>query len=287
MSITFKNVTHIYQEGSPLAFEGLNNVSFEIKDGSFTSIIGQTGSGKSTLVQHMNALLKPTSGTITIGDRVITPVTKNKHLKPLRKNVGMVFQFPEQQLFEETVLKDVSFGPKNFGATTEQAEKLAYRMIELVKLPKEIANKSPFDLSGGQMRRVAIAGVLASEPKVLILDEPTAGLDPQGHSELMDLFAELNQRGTTIVLISHQMEDVAKYSNQVLVMDQAKLVGNDTPQAIFGDNEFLNKHRLMQPESTRFAADLSKNGFNFSNKMPITEDSLVQAISAQLGVKHE
>jgi len=282
MAITFKNVTHVYQPGGPLEYEGLTNVSFNIPDGCFTAIIGQTGSGKSTLVQHINALLKPTSGTIKIGERIITSETKNKHLKPLRQQVGMVFQLPEQQLFAETVLDDISFGPQNFGMTQQQAQKTAYQMLDLVRLPASVASKSPFDLSGGQMRRVAIAGVLASQPTVLILDEPTAGLDPQGHQELMDLFYQLNQQGTTIILISHQMEDVARYAQQVLVMDQAHLIRDDQPQAIFNDRAFLQAHNLLEPESTQFARQLVQKGFKF-NKLPITEEQLAQQLIPQLG----
>lgn len=285
MAITFEHVTHIYQPDGPLAYQGLTDVSFTIDKGSFTAIIGQTGSGKSTLVQHMNALLKPTKGIIKIGNRTITPETKNKHLKPLRQKVGMVFQFPEQQLFAETILDDISFGPQNFGMDETTAHKIALQMLELVHLPTSIAEKSPFDLSGGQMRRVAIAGVLASQPEVLILDEPTAGLDPRGHKELMDLFAQLNQEGTTIILISHQMEDVAQYAQQVLVMDQARLVRDDTPQVIFNDAEFLNKHNLLQPESTQFARELERKGFKFSS-LPITEEQLVKQLLPQLGGSH-
>ncbi|MBA1394383.1 energy-coupling factor transporter ATPase, partial [Lactobacillus sp. XV13L] len=199
-----------------------------------------------------------------------------------RQEVGMVFQFPEQQLFAETVLEDVSFGPQNFGVDAATAKKTALQMLELVKLPASVADKSPFDLSGGQMRRVAIAGVLASKPQVLILDEPTAGLDPQGHEELMELFAQLHQQGKTIILISHQMEDVAQYAQQVLVMDQAHLVRIASPQSIFNDIEFLNQHHLMQPESTQFAQELVQKGFEFS-QLPITETQLIQELLKQLG----
>ncbi|UQS82382.1 energy-coupling factor transporter ATPase [Bombilactobacillus folatiphilus] len=281
MAITFKHVTHTYQADGPLAYTGLSDISFQIKDGSFTSIIGQTGSGKSTLVQHMNALLKPTAGAIQVGSQQITPETKNKHLKKLRQEVGMVFQLPEQQLFAETVVKDISFGPQNFGIEKEEAEQLARQMLEVVGLPTEVAEQSPFDLSGGQMRRVAIAGVLASKPKILILDEPTAGLDPKGHVELMKLFAKLHQNGTTIVLISHQMEDVAQYSDQILVMDQAHLIADDTPQEIFSDLEFLQQHHLDQPESAQFAQKLMRQGFNFTS-LPITEAELVKQLLPQL-----
>lgn len=282
MAITFEKVTHVYQPGGPLEYEGLTNVSFEIPDGCFTAIIGQTGSGKSTLVQHINALLKPTSGKVKIGKHIITSETKNKHLKSLRQKVGMVFQLPEQQLFAETVLDDISFGPQNFGISKKKSQETAYQMLNLVRLPASVALKSPFDLSGGQMRRVAIAGVLASKPKVLILDEPTAGLDPQGHQELMNLFCKLHQQGTTIILISHQMEDVARYAQQVLVMDHAHLIRDDHPQSIFNDHAFLQAHNLLEPESTQFARQLAQKGFKF-NKLPITEEKLAQQLIPQLG----
>ncbi|UQS83972.1 energy-coupling factor transporter ATPase [Bombilactobacillus thymidiniphilus] len=282
MAIIFQNVTHVYQADGPLAYTGLKDISFQIRDGSYTAIIGRTGSGKSTLVQHINALLKPTAGKITVSDHIITPETKNKHLKPLRKKVGVVFQFPEQQLFADTVIKDISFGPKNFGMAEKDAEQLALTMLKKVNLSSELAQKSPFELSGGQMRRVAIAGVLASQPDILILDEPTAGLDPKGHQELMELFAQLNRQGTTIILISHQMEDVAQYSNQVLVMEKARLIRDDTPQAIFTDKTFLQEHQLLQPESTKFARLLADRGFKFA-RLPITTADLVNQIVKELG----
>ena len=246
------------------------------------AIIGQTGSGKSTLVQHMNALLKPTAGVIHIGERTITPGSKNKHLKKLRQKVGMVFQFPEAQLFEDTVLKDICFGPQNFGASVTQAQATAREMLDLVKLPADIAERSPFDLSGGQMRRVAIAGVLAARPQVLILDEPTAGLDPQAHTELMELFANLNRQGTTIILISHQMEDVAQYCNRVLIMENAQLIRSTTPQMLFNDQDFITQHNLQVPEATAFAQELVQQGFEFES-LPITEPQLVQQLRRQLG----
>ena len=282
MPITFENVTHIYQSSGPLAATGIKNVNLTINDGDFVAIIGQTGSGKSTLVQHMNALLKPTAGVIHIGERTITPDSKNKHLKKLRQKVGMVFQFPEAQLFEDTVLKDICFGPQNFGASVTQAQATAREMLDLVKLPADIAERSPFDLSGGQMRRVAIAGVLAARPQVLILDEPTAGLDPQAHTELMELFANLNRQGITIILISHQMEDVAQYCNRVLIMENAQLIRSTTPQVLFNDQDFIAQHNLQVPEATAFAQELVQRGFEFES-LPITEPQLVQQLRWQLG----
>ena len=203
MDITFDHVSFTYQAGTPFAGDGIKDVSGTIHDGSYTAIIGHTGSGKSTILQHLNALLKPTSGTVTIGDKVITNETSNKNLKPLRQKVGMVFQFAENQLFEQTVAKDIAFGPQNFGVSEQDALALADKMITMVGLPHDVLEKSPFDLSGGQMRRVAIAGVLAMQPEVLVLDEPTAGLDPAGRHEMMQMFERLHrEEGQTIVLVT-------------------------------------------------------------------------------------
>lgn len=194
---------------TPFERLALYDINASIKEGSYVAVIGHTGSGKSTLLQHLNGLLKPTKGQISLGDTVILAGKKNKELKKLRKKVGIVFQFPEHQLFEETVLKDISFGPMNFGVKKEDAEQKAREMPQLVGLSEELLDRSPFELSGGQMRRVAIAGVLAMDPEVLVLDEPTAGLDPRGRKEIMDMFYELHQRGNlTTILVTHSMEDL-------------------------------------------------------------------------------
>lgn len=281
MEITFEKVTHSYDVNSPVANLGLDDVSLKIQDKKFTAIVGQTGSGKSTLVRHINALLKPTSGTITVGKRVITPETNNKNLKPLRKDVGMVFQFPESQLFEETVEKDIMFGPMNFGATQEEAKAAAEEMIKLVGMDADYLQKSPFDLSGGQMRRVAIAGVLASRPETIILDEPTAGLDPVGRREIMDLFKGLNEDGRTIILITHNMDDVADYADEMAVMNHGKLVGSGKPFDVFNNQTLLDNDWLTLPKSAQFAQDLAKKGFAFS-KLPITVTQLASEIKQQV-----
>lgn len=281
MEITFEKVTHSYDVNSPVANLGLDDVSLKIQDKKFTAIVGQTGSGKSTLVRHINALLKPTSGTITVGKRVITPETNNKNLKPLRKDVGMVFQFPESQLFEETVEKDIMFGPMNFGATQEEAKAAAEEMIKLVGMDTDYLQKSPFDLSGGQMRRVAIAGVLASRPETIILDEPTAGLDPVGRREIMDLFKGLNEDGRTIILITHNMDDVADYADEMAVMNHGKLVGSGKPFDVFNNQTLLDNDWLTLPKSAQFAQDLAKKRFAFS-KLPITVTQLASEIKQQV-----
>lgn len=265
-----------------MASLGLDDVSFTIRGGEYTAIIGHTGSGKSTLLQHLNALLKPTQGTVRIGDREITSATSNKHLKPLRQQVGMVFQFAESQLFESTVQRDVAFGPQNFGMARDEAMQVAADAVKKVGLPDDVLDKSPFDLSGGQMRRVAIAGVLAMQPHVLVLDEPTAGLDPLGRHEMMQLFADLHAQGQTIVLVTHQMDDVADFADSVLVMDHGKLVRSGTPRDLFQDAEWLLGHQLGLPQTTAFARKLQARGFKFA-RLPIREDELVDALRQQLG----
>lgn len=281
MEITFENVTHSYDANSPMANLGLDDVSLKINDKKFTAIVGQTGSGKSTLVRHINALLKPTAGKIIVGDRVITSETNNKNLKPLRKKVGMVFQFPESQLFEETVEKDIMFGPMNFGFSESEAKDAAYKMIELVGLNQDYLQKSPFDLSGGQMRRVAIAGVLVSNPETIILDEPTAGLDPVGRHEIMDLFKSLQTKGKTIILITHNMDDVANYADEMAVMSQGKLVASGLPSDVFNSQKLLEDDLLTLPQSAQFAQSLAKKYFQF-DKLPITIDELSAEIKQQV-----
>ncbi len=277
-AINFKNVTHTYQANTPFAQNALDHVTLSIPKQSFTAIIGHTGSGKSTLVQHINALLKPTRGQLEVLGKTITPETTNKNLKTFRQRVGMVFQFPEKQLFEETVIKDIMFGPLNYGVSTEAAKSAALRAMKLIGLDPSLVNKSPFDLSGGQMRRVAIAGVLAMDPEILILDEPTAGLDPHGRSEIMDLATHLNRdNGITIILITHQMDDVVNYASNVVVMDKGKVAKVGTPAEIFTTEEWLNRMQLTLPTSASFALKLQQIGIRF-DKLPLTIGSLADQI---------
>jgi energy-coupling factor transport system ATP-binding protein len=283
LDITFDHVSFTYQAGTPFAGDGLKDITTTIKGGDYTAIIGHTGSGKSTLLQHLNALLKPTSGTVTIGDREITPETNNKNLKPLRQKVGMVFQFAENQLFEQTVERDIAFGPMNFGVPEKDAKALAAQMVKLVGLPDGILQQSPFDLSGGQMRRVAIAGVLAMQPEILVLDEPTAGLDPAGRLEMMTMFKKLHdEQGLTIVLVTHQMDDVADYADRVLVMEHGALVRQGTPREIFADPDWLRQKQLGLPKTTAFAERLQKLGFTF-DQMPLTAAELADDLMPQIG----
>ena len=258
--IEVKNLTHIYNEGLPHESVAIDDVSFTIDDGEFVSIIGHTGSGKSTMLQHLNGLLKPKSGTIIIDGIDITD-SKTGMLE-IRKKVGLVFQYPEYQLFEETVAKDVAFGPVNLGLEPEEIDARVRRSVELVGLDyDEIKNASPFELSGGQKRRVAMAGVLAMEPRVLVLDEPTAGLNPRAHRDILDMVGEIHRREkNTIILVSHNMNDVARLSDRILVMSGGKLEMNGTPQEIFSREEEVKSMGLALPDSMEILSRLRKAG---------------------------
>ena len=283
MDITFEKVGYTYQAGTPFESRALYDIDLMIKDGSYTALVGHTGSGKSTLLQHLNALTKPTTGTVFIGDRIITNETSNKNLKPVRKKVGIVFQFPEAQLFEETIAKDIAFGPKNFGASEEEGEKIAARMLNLVGMDESFMERSPFDLSGGQMRRVAIAGVLAMEPEVLVLDEPTAGLDPQGRKDMMELFAQLHEtQQITIILVTHQMDDVADYADQAIVLEKGTVIKQGEPRDIFKNAEWLESKQLGVPSAVAFATKLEKQtGFSF-DPFPLTTEELAEQLAKQI-----
>lgn len=287
MDIRFEQVGFTYQPHSPFEQRVLFDIDLEIKEGSYTALVGHTGSGKSTLLQHLNALLKPTTGTVTIGERVIKPETDNKNLKPLRKKVGIVFQFPESQLFEETVARDIAFGPKNFGVSEEAAKGLAQEYIQLVGLDESFLERSPFDLSGGQMRRVAIAGVLAMEPEVLVLDEPTAGLDPQGRKEMMEMFDRLHrEKNMTIILVTHLMDDVANYADYVYVLEKGRLVKAGTPSVVFQDTAWLQEKQLGVPTATAFAEQLQARGLAFE-QLPLTADELADVLLAKGATAHD
>ena len=284
MDIRFKQVGFAYQAGTPFEMRALHDVTFSVKDGSYVAIIGHTGSGKSTILQHLNALLKPTEGIVELGDKTIDSTTGNKDLKPLRKKVGIVFQFPEAQLFEETVEKDIAFGPKNFGVSEEEALKIAAEVVKTVGLPEGVLKKSPFDLSGGQMRRVAIASVLAMKPEVLVLDEPTAGLDPKGRLEMMEMFYKLNkEQKMTIVLVTHQMNDVSDYADHVIVIESGNVVKEGSPKEVFSDASWLLEKQLGVPTTLAFVEKLKEKGWS-TDKMPLTLDELADAILEERGV---
>lgn len=264
MPITLKNVNYTYNSNTPLAHIALTDVNLTIKDNKVTALIGHTGSGKSTLLQLFDGLLKPTTGEVRVNNYILTSQTKNKGLKNLRKEVGIVFQSPENQLFAETVLKDVMFGPQNFGYSVEEAESAARKWLKKVGISEELFNRSPFDLSGGQMRRVAIAGVLAYEPKILCLDEPAAGLDPSGKEEILSIFRDYQQQGHGVILVSHDMNDVANFADEVVVMDKGKVAKQDTVRNIFSNPSWLQKHHLNEPESISFSLKLRQRGLNIS-----------------------
>ena len=278
MGIILDNVSYTYQEGTPFASAALSDVSLTIEDGSYTAIIGHTGSGKSTILQLLNGLLVPTEGSVRVFDTLITPTSINKQIRQIRKQVGLVFQFAENQIFEETVLKDVAFGPQNFGVSVEEAEAIAREKLALVGIDESLFDRSPFELSGGQMRRVAIAGILAMEPRILVLDEPTAGLDPIGRKELMTLFKKLHQDGITIVLVTHLMDDVAEFADQVYVMEKGKLVKGGKPGLVFQNVEFMEKIQLGVPKITRFAQRLVDRGISFE-QLPITIEEFKEFIN--------
>ena len=246
MPIKFNDVFYTYQANSPFKSEALRGVSLEIKDGSFTCIVGHTGSGKSTLVQQLNGLLVPTKGSVNVNDYIVEDKRKSlKKLHSLRKEVGIVFQFSSYQLFEETIEDDVAFGPMNFGVKKEEALKIAHECLKTVGIDESYYKKSPFEVSGGQKRRVAIAGILALQPKILVLDEPTTGLDPQGAREMLALFKELNEKGTTIILVTHDVNIVFEYATDVIVMNEGKVEIHCTPEELF--KEDVEKYSLETP----------------------------------------
>ena len=278
MGIALENVSFTYQEGTPLASTALSDVSLTIEDGSYTALIGHTGSGKSTILQLLNGLLVPSQGTVRVFDTLITSNSKNKDIRQIRKQVGLVFQFAENQIFEETVLKDVAFGPQNFGVSEEDAEQIAREKLALVGIDESLFDRSPFELSGGQMRRVAIAGILAMEPAILVLDEPTAGLDPLGRKELMNLFKKLHQSGMTIVLVTHLMDDVAEYANQVYVMEKGRLVKFGKPSDVFQDVVFMEEVQLGVPKITAFCKRLADRGVSFK-RLPIKIEEFKESLN--------
>lgn len=272
MSVVIKELTHIYSIGTPYQMTAISDISTEIQDGEFVCIIGHTGSGKSTLIQHINGLIKPTSGTLVVEG--VDMATAKSELRQLRMRVGLVFQYPEQQLFEETVEKDVAFGPKNMGLPPEEIKARVEYSLKLMHLdPEEIGKSSPFDLSGGQRRRVAIAGVLAMKPSVLILDEPSAGMDPQARRSLREIFRGIHREaGCTILMVSHSMDEVAMVADRVIVLDKGRLVMDGTPEEIFSHGDALRKMNLAVPTMTQVAEGLRLKGVDCPLPMLTVED---------------
>ena len=273
MSIKIENLVHIYMAGGPFEKKALDDINLEIKDGEFVTLIGHTGSGKSTLIQHLNGLLKPTSGRIVVDGVDITE--KNVKLTEIRKKIGLVFQYPEYQLFEETIEKDIQFGPRNLGLSEEEINKRVKKAMSMVGLDyEEYKDKSPFELSGGQKRRVAIAGVVAMEPKVLILDEPTAGLDPKGRDEILAQVKQLHKEyNITTIIVSHSMEDVAKIADRVIVLNKGKAVLDGVPRDIFKNIDMLESIGLAVPQVTYLERALKEKGFKLEGDMITVEEA--------------
>ena len=266
MAISFQKITYIYDAGMPYAHAAINDIDLDIEDGKITAIIGETGSGKSTLVQHLNALLLPNKGRLVILDHEIESDKKNRGLKSLRKDVGLVFQFSEYQLFEETILKDVAFGPKNFGDDEETALNKAKKALKLVGIPESYYERSPLELSGGQKRRVAIAGIIAIEPKILVLDEPTAGLDPVGAMEMINLFISLNKNmGTTIIIVSHDNEVVYNYADNVVLMADGSVRYSGDTLSLFNNDELVKQFNLLEPRLVKLKRELREKGFKIND----------------------
>lgn len=280
MPIQLNNVTHTYSEGSAFQATAIRNVNLTIEDGEFIAVIGHTGSGKSTLVQHLNGLLKPTDGQILIDGEDLNGEKTDR--RRIRQKVGLVFQYPEYQLFEETVAKDIAFGPKNLGLSDEEIDQRVRRAMAHVHLDYDkYAERSPFELSGGQMRRVAIAGVLAMEPKVLILDEPTAGLDPKGRDRILSMVQELHaQGGVTVIMVSHSMDDVARLATRLIVMSKGEVVATGTPREIFRQVEMMEKIHLGVPEAAKLCAVLREKGIDLPDDL-YTPDQLREALLAK------
>lgn len=272
MPIELKNLTHTYSEGSAFQATAIRDVNLTIEDGEFIAVVGHTGSGKSTLVQHLNGLLKPTGGQVLIdGEDLNAPGADRRRI---RQKVGLVFQYPEYQLFEETVARDIAFGPKNLGLSAEETDARVRRAMAHVHLDYDkYAERSPFELSGGQMRRVAIAGVLAMEPKVLILDEPTAGLDPRGRDRILGMVQELHARGgTTVIMVSHSMDDVARLATRLVVMSRGELVATGTPREIFRQVDMMESIGLGVPEAARLCALLRQRGVKLPDDLYTPEE---------------
>lgn len=270
--IKTENLTYTYSQGTPFEKTAVDNVQLEIEGGELIGIIGHTGSGKSTLIQHFNGLIRPTSGKIYIDGQDIWD--KSVKIRDIRFKVGLVFQYPEYQIFEETVYKDISFGPKNMGLTEEETDKRVRETAKLLEIPEDMLERSPFELSGGQKRRVAIAGVMAMEPKVLILDEPTAGLDPKGRDKVLELIARYQrEKNTTVLLVSHSMEDVARFASKILVMNKGKLFCYDDTAAVFRRSAEIAEMGLAVPQITRVFDRLRAMGYDLPRDIYTVEQA--------------
>ncbi|MDK7926357.1 MAG: energy-coupling factor transporter ATPase [Staphylococcus simulans] len=276
MSIKFNDVTYVYQKGTPFEYEALHQINTEFEPGHYYAIIGQTGSGKSTLIQHFNGLLKPSYGTVALDDLVLKAKTKDKAIRPMRQHVGLVFQFPESQLFEDSVEREILFGPKNFNMNLDKVKDYAYRLLMKLGFDRDVMNKSPFQMSGGQMRKIAIVSILAMDPDIIVLDEPTAGLDPHSRKQVMDLLKQLQQEGKTIVLVTHDMNDVAQYADRIKVLQQGTLVYEGTPRALFSDSERINDYSLDLPDIVQLQRDFEHKHQTKLSDTALTDEEFIE-----------
>ena len=279
-----RSLSHVYSKGTPFEQKALDHVSLQVMQGEFIAIIGHTGSGKSTLIQHLNGLLKPTGGQVFFHGQDM--FAKSANLRNIRFQIGLVFQYPEYQLFEETVEQDIAYGPMNMGLEHDEITRRVQDALEAVGLPQDISDKSPFELSGGQKRRVALAGVIAMQPEILILDEPTAGLDPAGREEMFDLIRDLHEkRGTTVILVTHSMEDAARVASRLIVMEHGRILMTGTPAEVFSRAEELEQAGLTVPQVTKIMLELQKRGLPVKANCFTVEQAMIQLLACRIGGK--
>ncbi|MFQ3727934.1 energy-coupling factor transporter ATPase [Staphylococcus equorum] len=277
MTVHFNQVSYVYQNGTPFEYLALEDIVTSFEQGKYYAVIGQTGSGKSTLIQHFNGLLKPTSGALEVDDITITHKTKDKFLKQVRKRVGIVFQFPESQLFEDSVEREILFGPQNFNMPLNEVKERAFRLLLEFGFNRDILQQSPFQMSGGQMRKIAITSILAMDPDIVILDEPTAGLDPKSRKQIMELIKKLQvEQQKTIILVTHEMNDVAKYVDEVKIMSNGKLIDSCTPRKLFSDTNYVNQMHLDVPNIVKLQRDIEDKHQYYFNKIALTEAEFIE-----------
>ncbi|MBN6203376.1 energy-coupling factor transporter ATPase [Staphylococcus saprophyticus] len=276
MTVKFNQVSYVYQKGTPFEHVALRDIETTFQQGKYYAVIGQTGSGKSTLIQHFNGLLKPSTGKLQIDDITITHKTKDKVLKQIRKRIGVVFQFPESQLFEDSVEREILFGPKNFNMPIDEVKARAYKLLIDFGFSRDILQQSPFQMSGGQMRKIAITSILAMDPDIVILDEPTAGLDPKSRDQIMKMIKKLQvEQNKTIILVTHEMNDVAKYVDEIKIMKQGQLVEECSPRKLFSDTNYVNQLHLDVPDVVKLQRDIEDKYQYYFNKIALTEDEFI------------